>query len=507
MTPHPDHSPAARQAFRTHQEPLSSELLSLGHVHFLGVGGVGVSGIARILQDQGVPVSGTDAKDLPVMHRLAEGGATMFVGYDAAHLDAAGDVATVVASSIAGPGNPEYDEAVRRGITVLHRSQGLAAAMAGHRVLAVAGTHGKTTTSSMAAMAFTLAGADPTFAVGADVAGLGTNAAAGSGEWFIAEADESDGTLLNYRPEVAIVTNVEADHLDFYGSEDAVHQVFRDFALLLPPDGTVVVCVDGPGGQGLADWIRTRREDGHPAPRLVTYGTQELAPQADLVLLASDPAVHESGPGQRAQLRWQSGGEVRLDLAVPGAHNALNAAAVLAAGRAAGLAEQLIAEGLEAFRGTARRFEHRGGAGGVRVFDDYAHHPTEVSAAVAAGRSVAQGHRVLVLFQPHLFSRTRDFAEGFAQALSAADVVRVLPIYPAREQPIPGVDSSLIAERLEPSLDGSGRVAEDADAAVRELVETARPGDVILTMGAGDVTDQGPVLVCQLKRRFSEGSR
>lgn len=507
MTPHSDRTPSARQTPRHDHEPLSGELLALGHVHFLGVGGVGVSGVARILQEQGVPVSGTDAKDLPVMHRLAEAGATMFVGYDAANLDAAGEVDTVIASSIAGPGNPEYDEAVRRGISVLHRSQGLAAAMAGHRVLAVAGTHGKTTTSSMAAMAFTHAGAEPTFAVGADVAGLGTNARAGAGEWFIAEADESDGTLLNYRPEVAIVTNVEADHLDFYGSEEAVYQVFRDFALLLPPDGTAVVCVDGPGGRGLAEWIRARREDGHPAPRLVTYGTRELSPQADLVLLASHPTVHEHGPGQQAQLRWQSGGEVRLELAVPGAHNALNAAAVLAAGRAAGLPDHETAEGLAAFRGTARRFEHRGGAGGVRVFDDYAHHPTEVAAAVAAGRSVAQERRVLVLFQPHLFSRTRDFAEGFAEALSAADVVRVLPIYPAREQPIPGVDSSLIADLLEPALDGAGRVAADLKAAVRELVETAGPGDVILTMGAGDVTAQGPVLVSELERRFAEGTR
>lgn len=503
MTDQPSrpHSASAGRA------PLSGELRSLGHVHFLGIGGVGVSGIARILQEQGVRISGTDAKDLPVMHRLAEDGAAVFVGYDAAHLDEAGPVDTVVASSIAGPGNPEYDEAVRRGIPVLHRSQGLAAAMAGHRVLAVAGTHGKTTTSSMAAMAFTRAGAEPSFAVGAAVAGLGTNARAGAGEWFIAEADESDGTLLNYRPEVAIVTNVEADHLDFYGSEDAVHQVFRDFALLLPLAGTLVVCTDGPGGRDLARWVADRHSAGDPAPQALTYGTAALSPEADLVLESTAPAVRASGPGQHARLRWRDGGVSALDLAVPGEHNALNAAAVLAAGRAAGLEEPRVLQGLEAFRGTARRFEHRGGAGGVRVFDDYAHHPTEVAAAVAAGQAVAEGRRVLVLFQPHLFSRTRDFADGFAQALSQADAVRVLPIYPAREESIEGVDASLITDRLRTDLDGAGRVAEDVEAAVRELVEAAAPGDVVLTMGAGDVTVQGDRLVELLAARFAEGAQ
>lgn len=486
---------------------LSGELLSLGRVHFLGIGGVGVSGIARILLEQGVPVSGTDAKDLPVMHQLADEGATVFVGYDAAHLEDAGQVDTVIASSVAGPGNPEYDEAIRRGIPVLHRSQGLAAAMAGHRVLAVAGTHGKTTTSSMAAMAFTRAGAEPTFAVGAAVAGLGTNARAGAGEWFIAEADESDGTLLNYRPEVAIVTNVEADHLDFYGSEEAVHQVFRDFSLLLPPTGTLVVCTDDAGGRQLAEWVAAERQAGRPAPQVVTYGSASLSPEADVVLEASVSVVQDTGPGQRARCRLQDGRTLELDLAVPGRHNALNALAVLAAGQAAGLPAEQLAAGLEAFRGTARRFEHRGDAGGIRVFDDYAHHPTEVAAAVAAARTVAGEHRVLVMFQPHLFSRTRDFAEGFAQALSAADMVRVLPIYAAREQPMAGVDATLITDRIDPSLDGAGLVAEDTARGVRDLVEAAEPGDVILTMGAGDVTAQGPVLVDLLRQRFAEDDR
>lgn len=483
----------------------------LGRVHFLGLGGVGVSGIARIMQQRGTRISGTDAKDLPVMRDLEAAGATVFVGYDAAHLDrlaedGGGAVDTVIASSIAGPGNPEYDAAVDRGLPVLHRSEGLAAAMTGLRVLAVAGTHGKTTTSSMAAMTFTRAGADPTFAVGAAVAGLGTNATAGAGEWFIAEADESDGTLLNYRPEIAILTNVEADHLDFYGSEDAVIQVFRDFISLLPADGALVACADDAGARDAADWARAARAEGGSAPRVATYGS-DPARADDLVLVDSTPAGSEGGTGQRVTYRWQDGTTTALTLAVPGLHNALNAAAVLLAAHHAGLDGAAATSGLEGFRGTARRFEYRGQAAGVRVFDDYAHHPTEVAAAIAAGRSVAGAHRLHVLFQPHLFTRTRDFAEGFAEALSAADGVRVLPVYAAREEPIPGVDSSLIARHVRTPLPGSTLVPRDAAAAVESMLGPVRPGDVILTMGAGDVTAQGSAILDALAAQAAQAER
>ncbi len=472
----------------------AEELTRLGRVHFLGLGGVGVSGIARIMQQRGIRISGSDAKDLPVMRELEAAGATVFVGYDATHLDTLdadghGSVDTVIASSIAGPGNPEHDAAVERGLPVLHRSQGLAAAMSGHRVLAVAGTHGKTTTSSMAAMAFTHAGADPAFAVGAAVAGLGTNAEAGTGEWFIAEADESDGSLLNYRPRMAILTNVEADHLDHYGTADAVTRVFRDFIALLPADGVLVACADDPGARDAADWARDSA-----VAAVATYGSDPERDD-DLVLVDSSPIDREAGTGQRIALRWRDGSTTELTLALPGRHNALNAAAVLLAADHAGIERRTAARGLEEFRGTARRFEYRGRKAGVRVFDDYAHHPTEVAAAIAAGRSVAGDHRVHVLFQPHLFSRTRDFAAEFAEALSAADGVRVLPVYPAREEPIPGVDASLIADRVRTSLPGSGTVLADPAAAVASLVEHVLPGDVVLTMGAGDVTAQGAAVL------------
>lgn len=474
----------------------------LGRVHLLGIGGVGVSGVARILQEQGVAVSGSDAKDLPVMRELAAGGARITVGYDAAHLGE--DVTTVIASSIAGPGNPEHDAAVARGLRVLHRSEGLALAMRGHRVLAVAGTHGKTTTSSMAAMAFSDAGWDPTFAVGAAVAGLGTNARAGRGEWFIAEADESDGTLVNYPSTIGIVTTVEADHLDHYGTEEAVHQVFRDFAGGLPAaaqGGVLVTCLDDAGAADLAAWARD-----HAAADVVTYGT---APRDGVTpdLLVTDLAVEpgETGVGQRATFRMADGPERTLHLQVPGRHNALNAAAVVLAAVRAGMAFEAAVRGVEAFRGTARRFEFRGAARGVRVFDDYAHHPTEVTAAVSAGRAVAGDARVHVLFQPHLFSRTRDFAAEFAAALSGADAVRVLPVYAAREEPMPGVDSSLIASRLTTGAAEDRVVAEDRAEAVRSLAAGATAGDVVLTMGAGDVTTLGPDLLAELGRDAAPG--
>ncbi|WP_298711287.1 UDP-N-acetylmuramate--L-alanine ligase [Micrococcus sp. 2A] len=481
----------------SHQTTPASEgrFADLGRVHLLGIGGVGVSGVARILQDQGVAISGSDAKDLPVMRELAAGGARITVGYAAEHVGE--DVTTVIASSIAGPGNPEHDAAVERGLRVLHRSEGLALAMAGHRVLAVAGTHGKTTTSSMAAMAFSSAGWDPTFAVGAAVAGLGTNAQAGRGEWFIAEADESDGTLVNYPSTIAVVTTVEADHLDHYGTEEAVHQVFRDFAAGLPAaadGGALVACLDDDGAAALAAWVRV-----HTAARVLTYGSAErdgVRPD----LLVSDLTVEpgESGVGQRARFTLADGTSAEVRLLVPGRHNALNAAAVALAAVEAGMAFEDAVRGLEAFRGTARRFEFRGAGRGVRVFDDYAHHPTEVAAAVSAARAVADGHRVHVLFQPHLFSRTREFAAEFASALSGADVVRVLPVYAAREQPMEGVDSSLIASRLTTADPADRAVAEDRAAAVAQLARGAADGDVILTMGAGDVTAHGADLVAAL---------
>ncbi|MDQ4500807.1 UDP-N-acetylmuramate--L-alanine ligase [Sinomonas sp. ASV322] len=459
-------------------------LAELGRVHFVGVGGVGMSAVARVMVARGVPVSGSDAKDLPVMRELAALGARIAVGYDAANV---GDAETVVTGSAIRPDNPELAEARARGLPVLHRSEGLAAAMAGSRVLAVAGTHGKTTTTSMATWMLRGAGLDPSFAIGANVPALGVNAAHGSTDIFVAEADESDASFLNYRPFVEIITNVEADHLDHYGTAEAVHASFDAFAALLPPDGLLVACADDVGARGVAERVRAGAADDG-GPRVLLYGT---SPDADLRL--------GFGP-HGATLAWD-GGEAALPLVVPGVHNALNAAAAFGAVVVGlGADPDACAASLATFSGAARRFEFKGEADGVRVYDDYAHHPTEVRAALAAARGVAGSGGVHVLFQPHLFSRTREFAAEFAAALALADTVRVLDIYPAREDPIPGVTSELVTA----SLPG-GSYAPSAAAAIAELVAAAAPGDIVLTVGAGDVTSYGPALVEAIAARAHGG--
>ena len=460
-------------------QTVGTALAELGSVHFVGVGGVGMSAVARVMVARGVPVSGSDAKDLPVMRDLAALGARIAVGYDADHV---GDADTLVVGSAIRPDNPEVGEARARGLRILHRSEGLAAAMAGNRVLAVAGTHGKTTTTTMATWMLRGAGLDPSFAIGANVPALGVNAAHGTTDVFVAEADESDGSFLNYRPLVEVITNVEADHLDHYGTADAVHAAFDDFAGLLPDEGLLVACADDDGARGVAE--RRRSTAGGAGPRVVVYGT---ADDADVRL--------ESG-SDGTFLVWD-GRRFRLPLAVPGLHNARNAAGAFAAVvLGLGADPERAAAALATFSGAARRFEFKGEASGVRVYDDYAHHPTEVRAALAAARSVAGSGRVHVLFQPHLFSRTREFSAEFAAALSAADSVRVLDIYPAREDPIPGVTSELITAALRP-----GAYAPSPGDAVRMIASDAAAGDIVITVGAGDVTAQGPAILEALRGR------
>lgn len=449
-------------------------LESLGKVHFIGVGGVGMSAVARIMVARGVPVSGSDAKDLPVMADLAAAGARIAVGYAAGNL---ADAQTVVAGSAIRGDNPELAAARQAGLPVLHRSQALAATMGDDTVVTVAGTHGKSTTTSMVTVLLQAAGLDPSFAVGANIPALGVNAANGTSGIFVAEADESDGSFLNYRPRIAVVTNVEPDHLDYYGTAEAVYESFDRFTALLPADGLLVACADDAGALALAERTRTRGNT-----RVVLYGTEESA----------DIRLHDDGPGHVAVSA--DGARYGLSLQVPGRHNALNAAAAFAVALELGVDPAAAAAGLAHFAGASRRFELKGSARGVRVFDDYAHHPTEVRAALTAARSVAAGHRVHVLFQPHLFSRTREFAAQFADALNLADTALVLDIYPAREDPIPGVTSQLIADHL----NEGGRLA-GADDAVATLAKAAADGDVVLTVGAGDVTAYGPRIVEALR--------
>lgn len=451
------------------------QLSNLGRAHFVGIGGAGMSAVARVLIARGLPVSGSDSADSPGLRALQALGATVFVGHEPAHVDGAD---TVVVSTAIRQDNPELMAARERGIPVIHRSVALAAAMDGQELVAVAGTHGKTTTTAMVTVLLREAGLDPSFAIGGDVAALGVNAAYGSGPVFVAEADESDGSFLNYSPQTIVVTNVEADHLDHYGTEEAVFASFDKFAALLPAGGLLVACADDAGSMAVA---------ARAGARVRTYG---YSADADVRI----SGTRSVGSGSVSVLTFSHGGvrqEQELVLLVPGAHNIRNAAAAFAVALELGVSPAAAAAGLATFSGAARRFEPRGAVNGIRVFDDYAHHPTELTAALGAARTVADGHRVHVLFQPHLFSRTRNFAEEFALALSLADTATVLDIYPAREDPIPGVTSELITSRL----DLPGGYAPNTGQALADVVQRAREGDIILTVGAGDVTRLGPKLV------------
>lgn len=449
---------------------------ALGRVHFIGLGGAGMSAVARVMLGRGVAVSGSDAKDSAGLRALEALGARISVGHDPANVR---DVDTVVISTAIRPDNPELAAAETTGLRIIHRSVALAAAMGGQDLVAVAGTHGKTTTTAMITVLLREAGLDPSFAIGGDVAALGVNAAAGSGTVFVAEADESDGSFLNYSPQITVVTNVEADHLDHYGTAEAVFASFDRFVELLPADGLLVACTDDPG-------VRDLLQRNSP-PRTRTYG---YGPEADVRITGTTA----DGRTSFSSLRFSTAGrefEQQLRLQVPGRHNILNAAAAFAVALELGIEPQAAADGLAAFTGAARRFEAKGTARGIRVFDDYAHHPTEVAAAMQAARAVAGDKAVHVLFQPHLFSRTRNFATEFAAALDLADSVTVLEIYPAREDPIPGVSSRLITDRLRTP----GTVAPDPLSAVRAIADRAVEGDIVLTVGAGDVTQYGPVIL------------
>ncbi|PYI67127.1 UDP-N-acetylmuramate--L-alanine ligase [Arthrobacter livingstonensis] len=461
-------------------------LAQLGRVHFIGMGGAGMSAIARIMLGQGVPVSGSDARASAGLAELGALGAVVHLGHEGANVAA---VDTIVVSTAIRADNPELVAARSAGLRILHRSQALAAAMAEDRVVAVAGTHGKTTTTSMITVMLRGAGVDASFAVGGTVQALGVNAAHGTADVFVAEADESDASFLNYSPRIAVVTNLEADHLDHYGTAEAVFAAFESFTALLPADGVLVACADDPGSARLAVLAAAA------GTRTVTYG---FADGADIHIVAGTGTGLDTdttlaipgvllGPGAADTA-------VPLHLQVPGAHNIRNAAAAVAVALELGVDVHRATEALATFNGAARRFELKGEGRGVRVFDDYAHHPTEVTAALKAARTVAGGHKVHVLFQPHLFSRTREFAAEFARALDLADTVAVLDIYPAREDPIPGVSSTLITDALSVPI---GYAPEPA-AAMAALVGAAQSGDIILTVGAGDVTAHGPALVAAL---------
>lgn len=456
------------------------------NVHFIAIGGAGMSVIAELMLAQGHRVSGCDRSDSPVLARLADLGARVHVGHDPAHV-AGADL--VVVSTAVRADNPEVVRAREEGIEVVHRSVALARVAADHDFIAVAGAHGKTTTSAMLALALTDAGADPSYAIGARLRDRGSGAHLGTGRAFVAEADESDGSFLAYTPQVAVVTNIEPDHLDHYGTAEAVREAFVRFADRIRPGGLLLGCVDD---EGAADLLRRAAEHG---VRTIGYGSGEIGVEPDVRIEWRDlepesTLVRLSGTGV------PPGEEFLVRIGVPGAHNARNAVAAWCAGRELGVSGERMAAGLAAFTGTARRFEDRGTAAGVRVVDDYAHHPTEISALLDTARRTAAGGAVRVLFQPHLFSRTEQFAPEFATALRAADDVVLTAIYPAREEPREGVTSALIADLLP-----GARYFPDSGRAAAAVAAAAAPGDLILTVGAGDVTALAPVILDHLRTR------
>jgi UDP-N-acetylmuramate--alanine ligase len=478
----------------------------LGAVHFIGIGGAGMSGIARIMLSRGSTVSGSDSAPSGLLDELAAAGARVAVGHAADNLGAAD---TVVVSTAIRPDNPELVAAQQRGLRVLHRAAALASLMLGRHSIAVAGTHGKTTTTSMIATVLLHSGAEPSYVIGGILAETGLGAADGPGRHFVIEADESDGSFLMFTPDAAVVTSVEADHLDNYGTLAAVEAAFAGFASRIADRGLLLASADGAAARALAGAVR-------PGVTGLTYGT---AANADYLVTG----IETRGMHTRltvtggAQTAVAGSDPVQLEIAVPGRHNALNAAAAFGLTVQLGVPVADAVTGLAAYRGARRRLELKGEADGVQVIDSYAHHPTELAVDLAAARDIAggadwgaaagagrgqasSGGRVIAVFQPHLFSRTRIFAAEFGAALGLADEVLVLDIYAAREDPEPGVTGRLVAD----AVPGGAVFLPDSSAVPAVVAGLAKPGDLVLTMGAGDITTLGPQIVAALRERAGD---
>jgi UDP-N-acetylmuramate--alanine ligase len=460
------------------------------HAHFIGIGGIGMSGIAEILLNLGMKVSGSDLKRSAVTDRLAALGATIYEGHDAANVDGA---TVVVTSSAVHAKNPEVLEAHARKIPVIQRAEMLAELMRLKYGIAIAGMHGKTTTTSMVAAVLSAGGLDPTVVVGGRVDALGSNARLGASQYLVAEADESDRSFLKLSPILAVVTNLDREHMDCYHDMADVERAFVEFIDRVPFYGAVTACIDNALLKGILPRVRRR---------VFTYG---VAAEADFRLEVLDAApAPGSAPGQgssfsRFLVHTASGPLGPFELHVPGRHNVLNATAAVAIARQLEVTPEKIAEGLKHFRGVDRRFQQRGQARGVTVVDDYGHHPTEIRATLEAARASirASGRgKIHVIFQPHRYTRTKDLLDEFGGAFRDADTVVVLPIYAASEEPIPGVTAERLAERIQGPR---AAFASDFAAAVQAVADAAHEGDLILTLGAGSVSQLGPQILAALE--------
>nr|WP_294399338.1 UDP-N-acetylmuramate--L-alanine ligase [uncultured Senegalimassilia sp.] len=451
-------------------------------VHFIGVGGVGMSGIARVAHDQGMQVSGSDIKESRYTKQLREAGITVFIGQKAENIPE-GDPVVVISTAIL-ENNPELIEARRRGLEIWHRAQMLAHLGVGLDTLAVAGTHGKTTTSSMLASALDALGADPTFLIGGIVRAYGTNAHSGTGDHYVVEADESDKSFTYLSPKAVLVTNIEADHLDHYKDLDEIYDKFHDFMGLVPEDGVIVACGEEP------HVVEIARSEGR---RMYTYGFSE---GCDARITSYEP----HGIGSRYTAVMPDGTQVEGTIKQnPGRHNVLNATGVVTLLWALGFDAAKVAQALSGFAGVRRRFDLVGEVGGVTVVDDYAHHPTEIAATISAAAGLGYKH-VHVLFQPHRYSRaplfTQVLHDEFGAAFDKADSVTFMDVYPAGEAPVPGVSGKTF---LNVVLEHEGHPQADFVAhrvdVVPHLMDKLQPGDLVITMGAGDVTAMGPQII------------
>ncbi len=465
------------------------DLASLGPVHVVGIGGAGMSGIARVMVSRGLAVSGSDEKDSRRIAALRALGVDVHIGHDASQIPAG---ATLVVSTAIKESNPELASARARDLRVLTRAEAMAVLMAGSKGIAVSGTHGKTTTTSMLTVALQHCGADPSFIIGSELNESGSNAHSGDGELFVAEADESDGSFLELGAFAGIVTNVEADHLDYWGSLEAVEQGFDQFARGIGErGGFIVICVDDPGGAALADRVRGTGVVVH------TYGESEAADNRV-------NALSRQGNGWTFEVVVKGVRTNPIQLQVPGQHNMLNATAALVCALGLGYSAAALAEGLAAFSGTRRRFEFRGQADGVRVYDDYAHHPTEIAATLRAARDAVGDGRLVVAFQAHHYYRTALFSQEFGQALGLADDVVVLEVFAPGEDPIPGASGQVMAANV--PLAPENVIFEPSWSAVpAHLAGRARSGDMVMTLGAGDISMMGPEVLALLERREAQG--
>jgi UDP-N-acetylmuramate--alanine ligase len=459
----------------------------LGGVHFIAIGGSGMNGIASMMLAHGIRVSGSDRQDSKYLRSLEAEGARVYVGHRAEQL---GDATTVVVSSAIREDNPELLEARRRGLRVMHRSAALGSLLLGRRGIAVAGTHGKTTTTAMIAHVLGGCGFDPSFVIGGALTGTSSGGHLGSGDVMIVEADESDGSFLQYPCEVAVVTNIDPDHLSNWGSAENYADGFLRFATAASVR-LLVTSADDPGAVALTEQVRRRTAAGSTGPEIMTFGTSQ---QADVQI----KGIHLVGTGSSFELDWAGHGGA-VELTVPGHYNVLNAAAAYAAAIWLGIDEVEVRRQLTTYQGTYRRFQLIGVPNNIRVYDDYAHHPTEVLNTLIAARTGVGAGRVVVCFQPHLYTRTRDFWRELAHALEQADEAIVMDVCGDREDPIPGIDGAMVANAVTP---GTAHVTYQPvwDEAAPTVARIARPGDLVITVGCGDVTKVAPQIVDEIQR-------